>query len=99
MGSYDLYINQPAGAAFDPEGNYYAGVMNFFGSEHMHHKPGEMHMDEGNKRRTKFFIFDLTDEFLATKALEKGKFEFTILKNGGLKNEDVTVEEVTISTH
>ena len=99
MGSYDVYVNQPAGAAYNPEGNYYAGVMNFFGSGHTHHKAGEMNMADGNARRTKTFIYDLTDEFLATKALEKSKFDITILKNGALKNEDVTVEEVYITTH
>lgn len=99
-GMYDVYVNLPAGTAPDPAGNYYAGAMNFFGREHAHGQPdGHMHGAPADKRHYATFRFDMTDEFLTTKALEKNKFDIFIYKNHGRKDEVITIEEVSISTH
>ncbi|MGB8192435.1 MAG: tyrosinase family protein [Chitinophagaceae bacterium] len=97
-GMYDVYVNLPAGTTPDPEGNYFAGAMNFFGRDHIHKRASHAHT-EAAKGFTATFRFDMTDEFLATKALAKNKFDISIFKNHGRKTEELTIEEVTITIH
>ncbi len=91
---YQVYINLPAGAKPDVASDYFAGSMNFFDAGMMMYgMGGAMGM---NSTGTKEFVFDLTDEFLATKALDKNKFDVTIIPQKP-ESAPITIENVTVT--
>jgi hypothetical protein len=95
-GSYQVYINLPKGAPMDIRGDYFAGFMSFFGAKHH-----ASHMADGTTstgRPTKTFLFEMTDEFNATKAAEKGNFDISIVNKTGEGMADITVESVSVIT-
>lgn len=100
-GIYEVYVNLPNGVKRDPKNPYYAGHLTFFGAKH-HASHGSMHSDhhekKSGKRITKF-VFDMTDEFNATKGFEKDKIDVSIFKGAGKVLDEITIEKVSFSTH
>jgi hypothetical protein len=92
-GGYLVFINLPAGTAPDVESDYFAGYMNFFGAGLSMAPMGGMEMEATS---TKEFIYNLTDEFLATHAIDKNKFDVTIIPSNP-NSAPITIENVMVT--
>jgi hypothetical protein len=87
-GSYEVYLNLPATTTPSVEGDYFEGFMTFFGAGH--------HMGMNNMagmRIQKSFTFEITGR---ADALTKPEFNIEVLKYGGLPQEEIKVESVTV---
>jgi hypothetical protein len=94
-GIYQAYINLPKGQPQNPDSDFFAGFMTFFGAKHH-----AQHL-AGNKiaaasRAEKVFLFEMTDQFNATNAAQKGSYEVTIVNEDGKGLADITIESVSV---
>ncbi|MBN9298847.1 MAG: tyrosinase family protein [Filimonas sp.] len=94
-GIYQVYINQPKGQALNPDGDYFAGFMTFFGAKHhAQHIQGNTLSATG--RAEKVFLFEMTDQFNTTNAAQKGTYEVSIVNEEGKGAAAITVESVSV---
>jgi hypothetical protein len=87
-GSYEVYLNLPANTAPSVEDKYFAGFMTFFGAGH-HMAMNKMAAMRGQKS----FSFEITGQ---ADALKRPEFNISVLKYGGLPQEEIKVETVTV---
>lgn len=95
-GIYQVYINQPKGQPQEITNDYFAGFMTFFGARH--HANHMANGSTNNNRPVKTFQFEMTDEFMNTKATEKGTYDISIINKSGEGLADITIESVSVIT-
>lgn len=98
-GSYQVYLNLPKGENANPESKYFSGFMTFFGADHHHSEENHSHhnMDMSDNRMNVTFTFEITPEAISSDALSKSKFDISILKFNGLPNEEITIDDISIT--